>query len=150
MKTIRDLLTGRPTVSLPGTATALDAAKTMKEAHIGALLVVDAKGLVGIFTERDLMNRVVVPGLDPGSVPLAKVMTKDLYTAGPDRRINEVARELQARHIRHVPVVEGKEVLAMFGLRDLLREHLNLKRGEVQALTAYIQGESEGPHAEPV
>jgi CBS domain-containing protein len=148
MKTIRDLLSGRAPVTCPGTATVLDAAKKMDECRIGALIVVDAKGPVGVFTERDLMNRVVVPELDPKTLPVAKVMSKNVFSTTPDQRINDVARELQERHIRHVPVIEDGKLLGMLSLRDLLREHLQLKRGEVAALTAYIQGEGEGPAAE--
>jgi len=96
-----------------------------------------------MFTERDLMTRVIVPGADPNNIRLAKVMTKKLFTAGPDQIIRDVAREMQTRHIRHLPVIENGAVLAILSLRDLLREHLDTKRQEVQALTAYIQGETE-------
>jgi len=147
MKSIRELLRERDPVSLPGTATVLDAVRKMNEAHIGAVLVRDAGGAVGVFTERDLMTRVVEPGLEPRTTVLARVMTRDLFTSPPDRRINEVAREMQDRHIRHLPVVENGEVIGILSLRDLLREHLAVKRGEVQALTAYIQGESDAPVA---
>ncbi len=143
MKTIRELLTDRSPISVPGTMTVLDAAKTMHAAKIGALLVDDAKGTVGVFTERDLMARVVVAGLDPATTPIANVMTRDLFTAGPDERINEIARRLQERHIRHLPVIEDGKVIGMLSLRDLLREHVDVKRSEVQALTAYIQGEGD-------
>ena len=147
MKTIRDVLTGRSAVTVAGSATVLEAATLMAGAHIGALIVVNSKGLSGIFTERDLMIRVVVAGLDPKKTAVSKVMSPDVYSVGPEERINQVARELQARHIRHVPVVEKRKVLGMLSLRDLLREHLSVKRGEVAALTAYIQGEGDAAHA---
>jgi len=145
MKSIREILTGLPLVSLPGTASVLDAVKKMNEASVGAVLVTDKSGPVGVFTERDLMTRVVEPGLDGETTALVKVMTKKLFTVEPDRRINEVAREMQERHIRHLPVVDDGEIVAMLSLRDLLREHLAIKRQEVQELTAYIQGEGEAP-----
>ena len=142
MKTIREILTGIPALTLPPTATALDAAKSMQEAHVGAVLVADDGGqALGVFTERDLMKRVVVPGKAPESVRLQDVMTTDLFTSEPDARVNDMAREMQARHIRHLPVVEGDKVLGVLSLRDLLRVHLDLKRDEVRALQAYIQGE---------
>ena len=121
----------------------------MLEAHIGAILIVDSKGgPLGVFTERDLMTRVVVPEREPKGVQIKEVMTRELFTVSPERRINEVAREMQERHIRHLPVVEDGVVIGMLSLRDLLREHLAEKRHEVRALTAYIQGEGEGPAAE--
>ncbi len=145
MKTIRELLTGMKPVALESTASALHAARAMKDAHVGAVLVTGPDGsLRGIFTERDLMVRVVVPGLDPSGVPLERVMTRDLFIAGPSRLVNELGREMQARHIRHLPVVEGERVLGLLSLRDILRAHLEVKRTEVRALHAYIQGEEQG------
>lgn len=142
MKTIRELLTGQAPLSMKGSTTALEAARAMKEAKVGSLLVVDQGGNPrGVFTERDLMVRVVVAGKKPQEVTVEEVMTTDLFTATPDRRVNEMAREMQARHIRHLPVVEDDHVIGVLSLRDLLREHLNAKRHEVKALQAYIQGE---------
>lgn len=147
MKTIRDILTGRRPVSLGPAASVADAVKAMVEERVGAVLVLDGDRAIGCFTERDLMTRVVVLGLAPAEVPLGSVMTQDLFTASPDLRINEVAREMQQRHIRHLPVVEDGRVVEMLSLRELIREHLDLKRHEVRALTAYIQGEGEAPPA---
>ncbi len=146
MKSIRDILTGRKPVSLGPEATVLDAVQAMVREHVGGVLIVDAAGsALGCFTERDLMTRVVIHGFAPEDVKLATVMTQELFTAGPDERINEIAREMQARHIRHLPVLENGVVVEMLSLRDLMREHLDLKRHEVRALTAYIQGEGEAP-----
>jgi len=148
MKTIREVLTGSPLIALPGSASVMEAARRMDEAGIGAMLIVADDGrAAGVFTERDLMVRVIVAGKDPHQVRLDEVMTTDLFTVTPDRQINAVWREMQARHIRHLPVLEDDKVVGMLSLRDLLHEHLDVKRHEVQALTAYIQGESEGPQA---
>jgi len=146
MKTIREVLTGKALVTLPSSATVMEAAQVMGQARIGAMLIVDEHGgAAGVFTERDLMLRVIVAGKDPDKVLLSDVMTTDVFTVSPERRINQVWREMQARHIRHLPVVENDKVIGMLSLRDLLHEHLDLKRHEVKALTAYIQGEGEGP-----
>ena len=146
MKTIRELLTGHKPLALKATTTALQAARAMRDAHVGAVLVIGEHAeLLGIFTERDLMVRVVVTGADPAQVPIGTVMTSDLFVAPPDRKVNDMAREMQARHIRHLPVVEGERVLGLLSLRDLLREHLEIKRTEVRALHAYIQGEEQAP-----
>ena len=63
-----------------------------------------------------------------------------LFQASPDERVNDVAREMQERHIRHLPVVEDGACVGVLGLRDLLREHLSAKQEEVRDLKAYIQG----------
>lgn len=149
MKTIRELLTEKQMLSVGGDKSVLEAAELMHEGRVGALLVVAADGsLEGIFTERDLMVRVIVARKDPGRVRVAEVMTRDIFTASPERRVNEVAREMQARHIRHLPVVDDTGVVGVLSLRDLLREHLDAKRHEVRVLTAYIQGEEPGPEAQ--
>ncbi|HED66978.1 MAG TPA: CBS domain-containing protein [Planctomycetes bacterium] len=150
MKQIRELLTGRPPLVLPGHATALDAARSMTEEHVGAVLIQDEGRRCGMFTERDLMRRVVTPGLDPALTKLRDVMSTEIWAVTTDRRVNEVAREMQSRHVRHVPVTEDGKLIAVLSLRDLLRAHLEVKRGEVKALTDYIKGQGEGPVSSPV
>ena len=145
MKPISEILAGHPVHCLPASATVLAAAREMSDKHIGAILVLDeSRRLVGIFTERDLMLRVIVAGRAPESVRLAEVMTRELYTAGPDDRVSLVAQELQDRHIRHVPVLKDGRIVGILSLRDLLRAHLSVKEQEVQRLTAYIQGNEPG------
>ena len=140
MKSIRELLTDREVISLSGETSALDAARAMTEHRVGALLITDADGAAaGIFTERDLMTRLLVKGLDAAKTPVSDLMTRDMFTASPNERVNQVAQEMQKRHIRHLPVVEGGQVVGLLSLRDLLREHLAIATGEVEALTAYIQ-----------
>jgi CBS domain-containing protein len=145
MPTIASLLTDRPVVTLTADASALDAARTMTERRVGALLVIDsAQRPSGIFTERDLMTRVVVPGRDPATTRLAEVMTRELFVTSPDARIAAVRQELQRLHIRHVPVVEGGRFVALLSLRDLLRADLEECSIERHKLTEYIHG-SETP-----
>jgi CBS domain-containing protein len=144
MKTIDELVTGRPLVTIGEDATALRACEDMRDHRVGAVLIVDGRGApVGIFTERDLMIRVIVEGKDPALVRIGELMTRDLFTVSPERTLSDAAQEMQARHIRHVPVVRGGKVVALLSLRDLLRELLHMKQVEVKALTAYIQGEPE-------
>jgi CBS domain-containing protein len=112
--------------------------------RVGAMLVLDAEDkLAGIFTERDLMVRVIVPGRDPAALRLDDVMTRDLFTAAPEDRVHDVAKKLQARHIRHVPIVAAGHVVGILSLRDLLAAHLEVKEREVHDLNAYIQGTDE-------
>ena len=146
MPQVGQLLTRRSVHALSAQATALDAARLMAEHRIGAMLVLDeGERLVGIFTERDLMTRVVVAGLDPARTPLERVMTRDVYTAVPETRVSEVRREIQARHIRHLPVLQAGRVIGMLSLRDLLRADLAEKAHELEQMTDYIQRTELGP-----
>jgi signal-transduction protein with cAMP-binding, CBS, and nucleotidyltransferase domain len=149
MKKIGELITGRKAITLPENATAFESALAMAEDRVGAVLVADGDGCpIGIFTERDLMLRVVVRGLDPKKERIGDHMTRDIFSVSPERTVSDAAHEMQSRHIRHLPVVQDKHVLGLLSLRDLLRDLLNHKRQEVRALRTYIQGEGESaaPH----
>lgn len=149
MKSLRELLTGRAVITLPASTTVLEASIAMQAQKVGAVLVSedDGTGAIGIFTERDLMSRVVAAELDPARTALRQVMTADMVTAGPDDRVAAVTQLLQDRHIRHLPVVENGTVIGLVGLRDLLRELLSHSNSEVRALTDYIHGTDELPHS---
>lgn len=128
-------------VHLPLTATALEATRLMVQTRRGSVLVVDDAGSpAGIFTERDLMVRVVSEGLAPDEVLLAEALTTQLFTASPEDSIRAIRHEMQERHIRHLPVLERGRVLAVLSLRDLVRADLEETREEATALRGYIQG----------
>jgi CBS domain-containing protein len=154
MPTLEKLLSGRALLALPGSASALDAARAMTSEKIGSVLIVDAERRpVGIFTERDLMARVVVPGLDASRTRLDTVMTRELLLGHLDDAIETARRALQNHHIRHLPIVgpDGR-ALAMVGLRDLLRFDLAEREHECEALHEYIAGSdapAEGPSQRP-
>jgi len=142
MHPVGELLPEDEPLILPPITTVLEACVRMREARVGAVLVSEGDGaLMGVFTERDLMTRVVAAERDPSRTQLAEVMTRDLYTTRPDVPTSQVRRELRRRHIRHAPVLdEQNRVIAMLSLRDLLRADLNDKKQEVKAITEYIQG----------
>jgi signal-transduction protein with cAMP-binding, CBS, and nucleotidyltransferase domain len=139
---VRDLITHRKVVRIAPRQTALEAARLMVKARVGALLVTQEDGsAAGIFTERDLMVRVVAAEKDPARTLVEDVMTRDLYTTDVDHLVLELREELRARHIRHVPVVERGEVIAMLSMRDLVRAALEETKGAVKEMQRYIQGE---------
>ncbi len=144
MQTITALLTGRRPLTVGLRTSAFEAALAMNEVCVGAALVVDDQGLpVGIFTERDLMSRVVVPRKSPDQVRMSEVMTSDMYSASPTQSVAEVRKELQRRHIRHLPVVEHGRIIELLSLRDLLRADLDERVDTLENLTQYIQGSGE-------
>ena len=131
----RDLIALRPE------ATTMEAAQAMADRRIGSIVVTDDDGRpLGIFTERDLMVRVIVAGRDARTTRLSDVMTAELFTAHPAEKAADVRRAMQERHIRHVPIVVDGRVIGMLSLRDVLRAVLADKTHEVQAIKAYIQG----------
>lgn len=146
MPKIQSLLTGRAVVALRQDRSAFEAAREMTRNHVGALLVTDAQGRpCGIFTERDLMVRVVMPGRQPERVLLSEVMTRELFTCTPEHAVADMRRELQERHFRHLPVVDGDRVIGMLSLRDLLRADLERATSELTETRRYIAGEVVEP-----
>ena len=105
-------------VTCPPTATVVEAARTMRDRVVGAVIIVEGPRLAGILTERDLV-RLVADGVDMATEPVAGVMTRDLAVAPPDADVLWVADVMRQRHIRHMPVGEGRHVVGMVSVRDL-------------------------------
>jgi CBS domain-containing protein len=106
MAVVRDLLNRKGTsiVSVAPTATVLEAARLMNDRSVGGLLVVDDAGaLLGIFTERDILRRVVAAGLPPESTKVSDVFTRDVVTTTPDTSVDECGAIMSGRRVRHLP-----------------------------------------------
>ena len=141
---IRELLQPQDLLMLDETASVIEAAQAMSAKKVGAVLVTGDGGmLAGIFTERDLMSRVVVARRNPETVLLREVMTRDVFSVGIDAEVKDVRAELQARHIRHLPVVLDGRIVGILSLRDLLRADIDAMSIEVQALESYFLGGPE-------
>lgn len=136
---IEILLSDRDICSLDPGQTVLEATRSMVDGHCGSVAVVEGGELVGIFTERDLMVRVVAKGKSAKTTRLVDVMTTELYTTTPDRTAREVRREMRERHIRHVPVLKDGKLCAVLSSRDLLRADFEEERDSRKALTDYIR-----------
>lgn len=111
----------------------------MAKRHIGAVPVVDADGtLVGIFTERDVMCRVVDRDLDPAGTTIGQVMTADPVTAAPDWPILQALEQMAAGGYRHLPVVEDGRLLAIVSIRDLYAAVTGKLEDDVMALSGSV------------
>jgi CBS domain-containing protein len=108
--------------------------RTMTTEKIGALIVMDGERLIGIFTERDALNKVLAAGLDPVSTKVSEVMTKDPYCIPPTTSVGEAMELVTKRRIRHLPVVENGKVLAVVSSGDLTHWLVKDQMGEVQEL----------------
>lgn len=112
-------------VQVPPTDSVLAACRLMRQKRVGSVLVTEGGRLLGVFTERDLLNRVVPESLSPGDTPVSAVMTKDVQSVGADEPVERVFELLSARRFRHVPIVEGGRAIGMVSLSDfagILRE----------------------------
>jgi len=106
-------------------ATVADATRTMSEKNVGIVVVLEANRLIGVFSERDAVRRVLAKGLDPTSTPIAQVMTTDLVVANEGDDSRAAMRRMDAANIRHLPVCRGTQVVSMLSVRDLLRVGLS-------------------------
>jgi len=139
-KLIPDVVKGQELVCLPPDARVRDAVILMAERRIAAVLVAEGRKLKGIFTERDLTNRVVAAGRDPADTSLSEVMTADPDTLGPDARAIEALDLMERHHYRHLPVVSGGEVLGIVSIRDLFAVVRAQLEDEIKDREAFIFG----------
>jgi CBS domain-containing protein len=139
MATIRDLISNRTIHYVQPGQTVFEAASYMVDRNVGAVPVLDDTILVGIFSERDIMRRVVTEGRDPLTTRIADVMSTDLRTLGPGATSEDAMCLMQTHGVRHLPVCEGRTLVGFLSLRDLLRCHLDEKSGEADMMRAYIQ-----------
>jgi len=124
LRSLRSIVAGQPPAIAEKTGTVLEAAILMKEQAKGALLVVEATRLIGIFTEQDALFRVIAGGRDPASTRIADVMTAHPQTMHPDEPFVKALRLMHKRGFRHLPVVEHGRPLGVVSARDALDDDL--------------------------
>ncbi|HEX8720407.1 MAG TPA: CBS domain-containing protein [Pyrinomonadaceae bacterium] len=139
MVTIRHVVCDREPYFVGETATALDAADYMADRGIGAVCVLDAGGkLRGIFSERDLLNRVVARRLDPAGVPIRDVMSEPRAVIECGDTPHEALERMERVGSRHLPVVDGDKFVGMLSMRDIMRVEISEQGAELQLLHEYI------------
>jgi len=134
MSTLRDLVKDRKVYSIDAGRTVLEAARFMMEHNVGALPVLRNGELAGIFSERDIMNRVVALGRTPGTTAVSEVMTANPRAVPADETVEECLFIMREFGFRHLPIVEGKELKGLVSLRDILmRQAADLERNARRA-----------------
>ena len=118
-RSVGALIKEQTTISLGSHATVQEAAEQMAEHRVGAIPVIDSGELKGLFTERDLLNRVVAKGLHPQDVRLEDVMTKDPITVGTDASLVHSLSTMFEHKFRHLPVMEDGRVAGVLSCRDI-------------------------------
>jgi CBS domain-containing protein len=114
--------------------------RLMTSEKIGALVVMEGERLIGIFTERDALNKVLAGGLDPGNTKVSDVMTKNPYCIPPTTTVSEAMELITKRRFRHLPIVENGKVLAIVSSGDLSHWLVKDQIGEVQELVDLAAG----------
>ncbi len=138
MHTLRRVIRRQDLIAAPRTAIVMEVASLMTDARVGAICILEGDQLVGVFSERDLMTRVLVAGRDPRKTPVGDVMTREVVTASLDDSRADCLEKMQERGFRHLPVLEGDRVVAMLSMRDLLSDEIAEQREELLGLHAYL------------
>src|SRR5207302_2820005 len=144
MGTVREILAnkGSHVLTIGKTATVLEAAMLMNDHKVGSVVVTEDGGrLLGMFTERDVLRRVVGEQRDPASTPVSEVMTTEVVCCTPDTTIEEARVAMKNRRIRHLPLVDGdRRVQGVISIGDLNAYHLNSQEQTIFLMQEYIYG----------
>jgi CBS domain-containing protein len=140
MMLIRHVIKDREPYSLNESATAQEAAEFMAERNVGAVCVLDDAGkLLGVFSERDVLRRVVVMRRDPSMVKLRDVLSELRAVINCDETPHQALERMELIGTRHLPVMDGERWVGMLSMRDLLRVELGEQGDEIKLLHEYIQ-----------
>jgi CBS domain-containing protein len=132
MGQVYDIVKDRRVYSIDADNTVLEAARFMMEHHIGALPVLRNGEIVGIFSERDIMNRVVALGRMPGTTKVSEVMTANPKAIGVDETIENCLFLMREFGFRHLPITDGKQLKGLVSLRDILLRYVSQKEAEAR------------------
>lgn len=138
MKPIQEIVQERPLYATTADQSVVEVAKYMAEKRVGAVPVLDQDRLVGIFSERDVITRVVAKGLDPAATKVRDVMTTKVVVAEADESYESCLEKMQKVHCRHLPIVTGEKLIGVVSLRDLLMIDLDEKERNLEYLHSYI------------
>jgi len=130
-RTIRDLIGTQTILTASAETNVNEAAGLMKRTNVGAIMVVESGRLVGIFTERDALFRVIAEGREPHATRIAEVMTRNPQTIDPDKPLGHALHMMYEGGFRHVPVVENGRPLGMVSARDALGPELDAFESEL-------------------
>ncbi len=138
MKTLRQIMRHGFIFTHQRTATVADACRTMAAHNVGIVAVVDGERLCGVFSERDVVRRVVDRRLEAARTRLGDVMTSDLVVADVDEDYQSAMSKMDQANIRHLPVVSGDRFISMLSIRDLMRVAIEDRGAEIEYLKEYL------------
>jgi CBS domain-containing protein len=131
---------GSRVVSVSREAPVLEAIRVMAEHHIGAVLVMEGGQLIGIASERDYARKVILQGRSSHDTPVAVIMTSPVVCVTPQDSIAECMAIMTEKHIRHLPVIDGEQVVGVISIGDLVKETIEEQKQEISLLQQYIAG----------
>jgi len=139
---LRDILKDKGAAMFTTTpqATVVDAVDEMNRRHVGALVVLDGARTIGIITERDVLKRVVGARRDPATTKVSEVMTREVVAVKPTIRVQDAMAVMTDKHCRHLPVLDGAQLLGLISIGDLTAWVGRNNEVEIQQLVDYVVG----------
>ncbi|MBV8974633.1 MAG: CBS domain-containing protein [Sinobacteraceae bacterium] len=140
MMNVRQLLDrkGREVFSVSPAAAVLEAIRVMAERHVGALLVMQGDELTGIVSERDYARKVILKGRSSADTPVRDIMSTPVLTVQPEATVEKCMQLMTDHRVRHLPVVEGRRVVGMVSIGDLVKAVMADQQQQIQQLESYI------------
>ena len=138
MKKLRDIMRSGFLFTVPQGAMVTEAVRMMAAHNVGIVIALDGARPAGVFSERDVVRRVVDRGLDPARTPVRDVMTRDIITADADEDYQVAMRRMDQANIRHLLVVSEGRLVSMISIRDLIRVDMADKSEELRYLREYL------------
>ena len=138
MKTIREIMRPSFLYLVHKTSSVSEAVHAMAEHNVGIVAVVDGDSLVGVFSERDVVRRVVDRGLDAAQTTVEQVMTTDLVLGDVNEDCQVAMMKMDRANIRHLPIVSDGRIVSMLSIRDLMRAEIDNTGVEIEHLRAYL------------
>ena len=121
--------------------TAYNALQIMSDQNLGALLVIDQRGVVGIFSERDYARKVVLKGKLSKTTPVSELMTKKVLYVDPGTSVEDCVALMTEKNVRHLPVIEKNQLVGIVTVGDVLKQLIEDQKFEIQELERYIHAE---------
>ncbi|HEY4775719.1 MAG TPA: CBS domain-containing protein [Xanthobacteraceae bacterium] len=142
MTTVRQLLDqkGHNVWSIHSDATVFDAIGKMAEKDVGSLTVMDGEKIVGILTERHYARNVVLKGKTSPTTAVGDIMERRVICATPDQTVEQCMAIMSSKRVRHLPVLEGKKVIGIVSIGDLVKSIIGDQKFIIEQLVHYIQG----------
>jgi len=116
----------------------------MNRQRVGSIIVKDAEKVVGVFTERDVLTRIVAAGRDPKTTPVSEVMTADFLSIKKDTSVEDAMQMMSDKRVRHLPVFDDQQLLGLISIGDVTRWLLKVNEMETENLRNYVFGEYPG------
>jgi CBS domain-containing protein len=140
MKSVRQIVEAKPVklLSIAPDATVFDALKMMAEHEVGALVVLDQGHLVGIFSERDYARKVILHGKSSKETLVREIMTSRVLCVRPEQTVDQCMALMTDKRVRHLPVLERKQVIGVISIGDVVKEVISEQRFVIAQLEQYI------------